>query len=109
MIRGSSIPALVARRITANVEWTCFRCRAQLPNTGKPIQSRAPISRNYATARLQPTASKPRSRRRAVILASAGGVLGASVLAFGDDIKTTYEATERSLRVASTLFICVNE
>ncbi|KAK0626883.1 ABC1 family-domain-containing protein [Immersiella caudata] len=43
------------------------------------------------------------------MLASAGGALGASVLAFGDDVKATYEASERSLRVASTLFICVND
>ncbi|KAK0651561.1 ABC1 family-domain-containing protein [Cercophora newfieldiana] len=108
MIIGSRFPAAAAaRRITANLEWTCSRCRAQ--RLDKPISSRAPILRNYATARPQSAAPRSRTRRRTVILASAGGALGAGVLAFGDDIKTTYEASERSLRVASTLFICVND
>jgi aarF domain-containing kinase len=45
-------------------------------------------------------------------LFASGGVVasaGASLLAFGDDIKTSYEATERAGRVAAALGICINE
>jgi aarF domain-containing kinase len=31
------------------------------------------------------------------------------LLAVGDDIKNTYEAIERTGRVASTLVLCINE
>jgi aarF domain-containing kinase len=31
------------------------------------------------------------------------------LLAVGDDIKSTYEAIERTGRVASTLVLCINE
>lgn len=45
------------------------------------------------------------------MLASGGVVAsaGASLLAFGDDIKTSYEATERAGRVAAALGICIND
>jgi len=107
---GSAFPALVARRLTQNLNlgWICARCRARLPNPIS-IPSQTPFPRRYGTAKLPPTPPKSRSRRRAVILATTGGAAATGLLAFGGDIKSTYEATERSLRVASTLLICINE
>nr|CAD11388.1 conserved hypothetical protein [Neurospora crassa] len=47
--------------------------------------------------------------RRTVLLAAGGGAAAAGLLAVGDDVKYTYEAVERTGRVASTLAICVND
>ncbi|KAI8251621.1 ABC1 family protein [Colletotrichum sp. SAR11_239] len=46
---------------------------------------------------------------RVLLLASGGGAAGASVLAFGDDIKYGYEGAERAGRVASALAVCIND
>jgi aarF domain-containing kinase len=46
------------------------------------------------------------------LLVSSGGAAaatGASVLAFKDDVKKSYEAAERSGRVVATLTVCVND
>jgi aarF domain-containing kinase len=43
------------------------------------------------------------------LLAAGGGVATAGVLAFTDDIKHSYEAAERTGRVAAALGICINE
>lgn len=39
----------------------------------------------------------------------AGGAAGVGLLTVADDIKGTYEGAERAGRVASALFICINE
>ncbi|KAK0720720.1 ABC1 family-domain-containing protein [Lasiosphaeris hirsuta] len=101
---SSTVPALVARRL--NIGWTCAKCRSQVP---KPILGRAPISRQYSTPPPKFRTSIPRSRRRVVILATAGGAATAGLLAVGDDIKAFSETVQRSGRVATTLFICVND
>lgn len=44
-----------------------------------------------------------------MLLYASGGVAGAGLLAVADDIKSTYEGTERAMRVASALFICIND
>lgn len=54
------------------------------------------------------TTSPPRPRRRVILYASAAGA-GASLLAVADDVKGTFEGAERAGRVASALFICINE
>jgi hypothetical protein len=38
----------------------------------------------------------------------AGGILG-GVVAFGDEIRSSYDAAERAGRVGSALFVCINE
>jgi len=70
--------------------------------------SRTPLSRQYATSKPF-TNPKPRSRRRLVILATTGGGAAAGLLAVSDDLKITYEAAERSSRVAYALLVCINE
>jgi len=44
-----------------------------------------------------------------LIAAAATGGIGATALAFGDDVKHAYEAMERTGRVISTLAVCINE
>ena len=98
--------SLFAKRFGAG--WTCARCRTQGP---RPILPRAPLSRRYGTT--GPSSSsqpRPKPRRRAaVLLATAGGGATAMLLSVGDDVKSSYEAIERSGRVVSTLVLCVNE
>ncbi|KAL2196145.1 ABC1 family-domain-containing protein [Corynascus similis CBS 632.67] len=98
--------SLFAKRFGAS--WTCARCRTQGP---RPILPRAPLSRRYGTT--GPSFSsqpRPKPRRRAaVLLATAGGGATAMLLSVGDDVKSSYEAIERSGRVVSTLVLCVND
>lgn len=47
--------------------------------------------------------------RRRILFASGSAVAGASVLAFTDDIKASYETVERTGRVAVGLAVCINE
>ncbi|KAK3307966.1 ABC1 family-domain-containing protein [Chaetomium strumarium] len=98
--------SLVAKRLAPG--WTCARCRSQLP---KPSLVRTPLSRQYGS-RAAPAFAvpKPQSRRRvAVLLATAGGGAAAMLLSVGDDVKNSYEAMERTGRVAATLVLCIND
>ncbi|KAK3296804.1 ABC1 family-domain-containing protein [Chaetomium fimeti] len=101
--------SLFAKRLGAG--WTCARCRSQVPRPTTGNFPRAPIPRRYGTAGPSfGTSPKPKSRRRtAVLLATAGGGAAAMMLSVGDDVKNTYEAMERSGRVASTLVLCIND
>lgn len=42
-------------------------------------------------------------------VAAAAATVGGSLLAFGDDIKNSYEAMERTGRVAAALVLCIND
>jgi len=91
----------------ANIgQWTCRRC-ASKQATQKSVRGYASKASNgnYGNSR----SNGSRKNRRIVLAATATGGIGASVLAFGDDLKHTYGAAERSGRVASTLFANVNE
>lgn len=74
---------------------------------------RAPFPRRYGSSTAGPSslaAPRPRPRRRAaVLLAAAGGGAAAMLLSVGDDVKSGYEAIERTGRVAATLVLCINE
>jgi aarF domain-containing kinase len=47
--------------------------------------------------------------KKAIVLLAATGSAGVGALAFTDDLKHGYQAVERTGRVVSTLFICINE
>ncbi|KAK6950768.1 hypothetical protein Daesc_007293 [Daldinia eschscholtzii] len=53
--------------------------------------------------------SSPPKTRVTVLAAAGTAAAGAGVLAFTDDIKAGYDATERSGRVATALALCINE
>ncbi|KAF4989152.1 hypothetical protein FDECE_14801 [Fusarium decemcellulare] len=94
-----------ATRIAAR-PWTCSTCRSQLVRS-KPFRHVG--ARGFASGRGS-RGGNGRKTGRAVLYASSGAAtLGASALAFTDDIKTGYEAAERSGRVAVALAVCIND
>ena len=83
--------------------WTCRQCSAQ---KSKGVEA----ARGYGTnGRTYGSSQSGKRKNGRIILAAAGGAVGISTIAFGDDIKHAYKATERSGRVASTLAVCINE
>ncbi|KAK6076766.1 ABC1 family protein [Seiridium cupressi] len=89
--------------------WTCSTCRSQLITKSRPAQR--PLNRQYATgsSRSSRRAPQPPRSKRIVLTAAATGAAGAGVLAFTDDIRFGYEATERAGRVASALYINISD
>ncbi|KAI1875627.1 uncharacterized protein JN550_001913 [Neoarthrinium moseri] len=93
---------------SSSVPWTCSSCRSQL--TARAKSSYRPFQRSFGTRSSNHSGQTPPPRsRRIVLTAAATGAAGAGALAFTDDIKHGYEATERASRVATTLFICIND
>lgn len=89
--------------------WTCSACRSQLARSKQLCFFG---SRRYASRAPSPSPGHrgrwERPRRR-LLYASSGAAAGASILAFTDDIKSGYDAAERTGRVAVALGICINE
>lgn len=81
--------------------WTCPRC------TQRQLSSRR-AANNFSTKSHR---LRPKSRRGRIVLLTAGaGTIGAGgLVAVSDEVKHGYAATERTARVASTLFTCINE
>ncbi len=102
------------QRLTSRL-WTCAKCRNKLQRNAA---SRLPPSRRYygtskgksaSNGNLRGQESRPKRSRGVLLAATGAGAAGASVLAFTDDIKHSYEAVERTGRVAAALGICINE
>ncbi|KAI0099466.1 ABC1-domain-containing protein [Daldinia grandis] len=100
-------------RLASNRSWTCSNCRTQLLITHVRTTQRS-IARQYTTGSSgssgysRKTHKHPKSRVT-VLTAATTAAAGAGVLAFTDDIKAGYDATERSGRVAATLALCIND
>ena len=100
--------------------WTCRRCLSQSKTSrvGNQTQFRGYAQNNHnsksgsrkgnANGDGYTDSGRPRKKVRVLTAAALGGV-GASTLAFGDDVKHAFGAVERSGRVASTLAVCINE
>lgn len=86
--------------------WTCSSCRSQVIPRAKTALR--PLNRQYGTGSSRYSRQTPKSKK-IVLTATATGAAGAGVLAFTDDIKFGYEATERAGRVASALYINISE
>ncbi|KAK5632131.1 hypothetical protein RRF57_007845 [Xylaria bambusicola] len=94
-------------RLASNAPWTCTSCRTQLL---RHARFQRPSSQSYSTRLSGCSKRGPRTRAGIVVLtASATGAAGAGVLAFTDDIKYGYDATERTGRVAAALALCIND
>ncbi|VBB76106.1 Putative ABC transporter [Podospora comata] len=106
--------------------WTCAQCRNSIPTLRKGVPSllraNGPTTRRYGSKtggnggrQDHNYGGRSRARRSAVLAATGGGVaaaaatVGGSLLAFGDDIKNSYEAMERTGRVAAALVLCIND
>ncbi|KAM0429343.1 hypothetical protein ACHAPT_006558 [Fusarium lateritium] len=105
-MKAFSISTL-ATRVAAR-PWTCSTCRSQLARS-RPVQNVR--AKGFASGRASRGANGRRAGpSRAVLYASAGvATVGASTLAFTDDIKNGYEAAERTGRVAVALAVCIND
>ncbi|CAK7270561.1 hypothetical protein SEPCBS57363_004165 [Sporothrix epigloea] len=92
--------------------WACARCRrgqwSGQHNTGFRFSS---SSSSSGRAFPSPSSLPPLSSRgrRAVFLTASGGAATATMLAFTDDIKQSYETVERTGRVAAALVLCIND
>ncbi|KAI0885732.1 ABC1-domain-containing protein [Annulohypoxylon maeteangense] len=96
-------------RLATNRSWTCVNCRTQLPIASVKTTQRS-LARQYATGSSgYSKRQKPRKKKLGVLTATATAATGAGVLAFTDDIKYGYDATERTGRVAAALAICIND
>ncbi|KAI4860372.1 ABC1-domain-containing protein [Hypoxylon rubiginosum] len=96
-------------RLAGNRSWTCSNCRTQ-PLVAHIKTTQRSLARQYATGSSHYSKRPPKPRARATVLtAAATAATGAGVLAFTDDIKYGYDATERAGRVAAALAICIND
>ncbi|KIH86843.1 aarF domain-containing kinase [Sporothrix brasiliensis 5110] len=100
--------------------WACVKCRrgqlnGQRTTAGVRFSSTASTAANPASSaraggRTVPPPPPRSSRgRRAILLTASGGAATATILAFTDDIKQSYETVERTGRVAATLVLCIND
>ncbi|KAJ4395899.1 hypothetical protein N0V93_000115 [Gnomoniopsis smithogilvyi] len=107
---NSSTSAAILRRVSArSAAWTCTTCRAQITKATQTGSAKAWKYGSNRRAYSSRTTQPPPRQRRTVLLCASLGAAGASVLAVGDDIKGAYEGTQRAGRVASALFICIND
>lgn len=93
------------RPTTRTRDWTCSRCLLQSQTARASRQVRELASRNYSYGQGQ---ARPKRKGR-VLMAAAGAGIGASTLAFTDDIRHSYETVERTGRVVSTLAVSIND
>ncbi|KAF8862400.1 ABC1 family protein-like protein [Acephala macrosclerotiorum] len=91
------------RPTTRTRDWTCSRCLLQSQTARTSRQVRGFASRNYSYGQARP------KRKGRVLMAAAGAGIGASTLAFTDDIRHSYETAERTGRVVSTLAVSIND
>lgn len=106
-MKGFGLATSLARGGNGLSSWTCRQCLSQTKATRIAGQVRGYGARN-GSSNAYGYGARPRRKGRVLAAAAAGGV-GASVLAFGDDVKHAYEAVERTGRVVSTLAVCINE
>ena len=85
---------------------TCSTCRAQLA-CAKPARQLG--IRAFATAKGSYKGGRQAPKKTLLFASASTATLGASFLAFSDEIKSGYESTERTARVASALAVCINE
>ncbi|KAK8049974.1 hypothetical protein PG994_011704 [Apiospora phragmitis] len=91
--------------------WTCSSCRNQLLLRFSPAPRSYSIhySSGYSSGGTRRNSRTGRAKGTLWAATTATGAVGVGALAFTDDIKHGYEATERAGRVASALFICIND
>lgn len=112
---NSSLLAAFARRASTRPAqgtflWSCAPCRA--PRAKAAIPPRPSTGRQHGSGRRsyssRTTAPPPRRAGRAILYVSAAGAAVAATTV-AEDVKGTVEGAQRAGRVASALFICINE
>ncbi|KAH8821134.1 ABC1 family protein-like protein [Xylogone sp. PMI_703] len=87
--------------------WTCSRCKLQSQG-GFPIRTLRQAVR-YSTTPTKHIRQSNQKIRGGILLAATGGALVIGGLAFTDDLKHAYRATERTGRVITALAVCIND
>ncbi|KAK4162613.1 ABC1 family-domain-containing protein [Cladorrhinum sp. PSN259] len=117
---NSTLSSLATKRILpfSTTSWKCARCRSTSQlfprqslayRTNNLISSRQYGTKNGGDGGSSSSKSRPRGKRTAILLATAGGGATAGLLAVGDDVKNTYEGMERTGRVVNALVLNVND
>lgn len=102
-----------SRPCAKTTSWTCGRCvqratrKSWVQNAAYSTGKRGGNGYGYGYG--NGNGYQQNGRGNKVIMASAVGGVAATGLAFTDDIRHAYEAVERTGRVVSTLFVCINE
>ncbi|KAK7988123.1 ankyrin [Apiospora arundinis] len=110
-MRAPSINALSRFANPNSARWTCSNCRNQLLLRSNPAARS--YRRQYSSGHSSGgNRRSPRNgRANATLWATATAAAGVGGLALTDNLNIAkgYEATERAGRVASALFICIND
>ncbi|ATZ48914.1 Bcmcp2 [Botrytis cinerea B05.10] len=102
-----------SRPCVKTTSWTCGRCvqratrKSWVQNAAYSTGKRGGNGYGYGYG--NGNGYQQNGRGNKVIMASAVGGVAATGLAFTDDIRHAYEAVERTGRVVSTLFVCIND
>ncbi|TVY26681.1 ABC1 family protein MCP2-like protein [Lachnellula hyalina] len=87
--------------------WTCRQCRDLGLRRAPPKHNTQ--QRTYSSGGGS-NYGRPQRRKRQVLLAAAAtGTIGATALAFSDDVRHAVQGMERTGRVITTLAVCVND
>ncbi|TVY31779.1 ABC1 family protein-like protein [Lachnellula subtilissima] len=87
--------------------WTCRQCRDLGLRRAPPKHNTQ--QRTYSSGGGS-NYEHPQPRKRQVLLAAAAtGTIGATALAFSDDVRHAVQGMERTGRVITTLAVCVND
>ena len=98
-----STPSIFTPLLRRAVPWTCHACRS---SNQRFFATKPPAN---AMPKSIPKSTPKNKRRRRLIVAGGGLVLGATLVTATDDAKHAVTAVQRSSRVVSTLFININE
>jgi hypothetical protein len=99
-------PITMSSRLFAPIfrPWTCRSC-VQKKVPSPPIPN---WRGTYATQAAKQIA-RPKKKRRILVATASGGTVLAGVFALNDDARHIAGAAQRTGRVVSTLFVCINE
>lgn len=92
-----------ASRVTSDLLGACIRPRLQQVSRDKTIFQRRHVSDSI------PPTSTPTRGRRALYIAGGLLILGGGAVSVSDEARHLYRAAQRSGRVVSTLYLCMQE
>ncbi len=111
-MRGFNLAAAFAfARSTRPISggWTCKRCLLQSRRGTRQITNGTFAGKRNGKSYKDWTSGEQR-KKGVVLLATTGAAgLGAAAVAFNDDVRHAYETIERTGRVVTALFVCINE
>ncbi|KAB8301098.1 hypothetical protein EYC80_003009 [Monilinia laxa] len=109
-MKGINFASAWARsRPSTTIPWTCGRCTQRGSRTSLVHNAGYSTGKRGGNGYGYKNGYQHSGKGNKVIMASAVGGVAVTGLAFTDDVRHAYEAVERSGRVVSTLFVCIND